>query len=78
MGLTTKNYKIVEKDLIKLLDKLQEFTTTFENFVLKHHKYSYETNIEQKDGLWECIIKIKNESDNFEVLERTSRAPGVL
>ena len=40
-----KKYLIRHKDLNELLSKLDEFKETFEKFVMKHHNYSYETNI---------------------------------
>lgn len=67
------------KDLTKLLDKLTEFKTTFETFVMKHHNYSYETSISlNEDEVWECKITIKDESNNFKVLNRITNTSGVL
>lgn len=65
-----KKYLIKHKDLNKLLSKLDEFKETFEKFVMKHHNYSYETNISlNEDNIWECKIEIKDESGDFEVLK---------
>lgn len=73
-----KKYLIKHKDLNKLLAKFNEFKTTFESFVMKHHNYSYETSIELINDIWECKIEIKDESNNFEVLKRITQSPRVL
>lgn len=73
-----RKYIIKHKDLNKLLDKVSEFTNTFEKFVMKHHNYSYDTNIELLNDIWVCKIEIKDESNNFEILDRVTQSHGVL
>ena len=72
-----RKYLIKHKDLNKLLHKFNEFKTTFETFVMKHHNYSYETNIELINDIWECKIEIKDETNNFNVLDRITQVHGV-
>ena len=74
-----RKYLIQHTDLVKLLSKVEEFKNTFETFVMKHHNYSYDLAIEiNKDDVWECKIEIKDESNNFEVLNRITKSSGVL
>ena len=73
-----KNYLIKHKDLTKLINKFEEFKLTFETFVLKHKKYSYNANIELIDDIWECKITVKDESENNKVSERFKKSHRVL
>jgi hypothetical protein len=73
-----KVYYIKHKDITKLLNKLSEFTNTFEKFVMKHHNYSYDTQINLVNDIWECKIEIKDESNKFEVLKRITNKDRVL
>lgn len=64
-----RKYLIKHKDLNKLLDKFNEFETTYKMFVEKHHNYNYTSTINLVDDIWECEITIKDESKNFRTLE---------
>ena len=74
-----RKYLIQHKDLVKLLSKVEEFKNTFETFVMKHHNYSYDISIDiNKNDVWECKIEIKDESNNFKVLDGLSKPSRVL
>ena len=72
-----KKYMIKNTDLMKVLEKYEEFESTFNRFVLKHKNYNITTTIEQEKELWICKIEI-NESENNSISEETIRAPSVL
>lgn len=75
-----KNYIIQNRDLLIVLNKLQEFETTFHRFVMKHHpnKYTYELELNKEDEMWVCKIKLNEKSNNSEVSENSTRSSGVL
>jgi hypothetical protein len=72
-----KKYMIKHTDLLKVLEKYEEFESTFNRFVLKHKNYNLTTTIEQEKELWVCKIEV-NESENNKVPEETIKASSVL
>ena len=72
-----KKYMIKNTDLMKVLEKYEEFESTFNRFVLTHKNYNLTTTIEQDEELWICKIEI-NESEKNKISEETIRAPSVL
>jgi hypothetical protein len=73
-----KKYQIKHTDLVKLLNKVQEFQNTFENWIMKHNNYSYTMNIEQTKNLWICNIEVKHEQTKDKVFKETIKPLGVL
>jgi hypothetical protein len=73
-----KKYQIKHTDLVKLLNKIQEFQNTFENWVMKHNNYTYKTNIEQNKDLWVCNIEVRHEQTKDKVSKETIKPLGVL
>jgi hypothetical protein len=73
----SKKYIIKNPDLLKVLNKYEEFKSTFDRFVMKHKNYDCKTVIEKIGDLWVCKIEI-NESINNKGTEKVIRALSVL
>lgn len=73
-----KQYLIKHKDLVKLINKFEEFKLTFETFILKHKNYAYEANIDLIDDIWECKITVKDESENNKISQGFKKSHRVL
>lgn len=75
-----KKYIIQNRDLLIVLNKLQEFEDTFHKFVMKHHpdKYNYELKLSKEGEMWVCKIELDEKSNNSEVSKNSIRSSGVL
>lgn len=72
-----KEYIIKNRNILTVLDKYQEFQTTFDRFVKDRHNYECKITIEKISEWWVCKINI-NESKNIKTIKRTAEVNRVL
>jgi|LakMenEpi03Aug12_release.lakeMendotaPanAssembly.Ray.scaffolds.fasta_scaffold133414_5 hypothetical protein len=64
-------YTLKDKNIKKLLDKVEAFITNMNVFTTKHEGYSYKLEISKFKNLWEAEIHIKDEKQNS--IKRTEK-----
>lgn len=55
----SKEYIVYRDTIIEALDHLDEFNTKMEKFITKNPNYSYSSDLDEVNGLWEVKVKVK-------------------